>query len=337
MKFKLKTLSDQVIVITGATSGIGLATARMAASQGARLVLAARSEDALRKLEAEIVSAGGRAVGVPADVRRREDVQRIADTAVERFGDFDTWINDAGGSIFGLIRDVPVDEERKLFDVNYWGVVYGSRIAADYMRSRGGAIINLGSVASDHGIPLQAAYSASKHAVKAFTDTLRVELEKEGAPISVTLIKPTAIDTPFFRHAKTYMGAQPVEPSPMYSPDAVARAILYAAEHPVRDLLVGGIAPLQSWMGRVAPGLSDRFVKATMFEGQKSARKPQPGENRVFEGASGDLQERGEYGGVRVMETSLYTRAATHPRLAGVLAAGVLAGVAALVLGRRFA
>jgi short-subunit dehydrogenase len=336
MKLKLKKLSDQVIVITGATSGIGLATARMAASQGARLVLAARGEDALRRLEGEIASAGGRAVAVPADVRKREDVQRIADIAVERFGDFDTWINDAGGSIFGLIRDVPVEEERKLFDVNYWGVVYGSRIAADYLRTRGGAIINLGSVASDRGIPLQAAYSASKHAVKAFTDTLRVELEKEGAPISVTLIKPTAIDTPFFRHAKTYMGAQPVEPSPMYSPDAVARAILYAAEHPVRDLLVGDLAPLQSWMGRMMPRLGDRFVKATMFEGQKSPRKPQPGENRVFEGASGDLQERGDYG-VRVMETSLYTRAATHPRLARMLAAGVLAGVAALVLGRRFA
>jgi short-subunit dehydrogenase len=337
MKLKLKKLSDQVIVITGATSGIGLATARMAARQGAKLVLAARSEDALRKLEAEIVSAGGHAVAVTADVRRREDVIRIADTAVQRFGDFDTWVNNAGGSIFGLIRDVPVDEERKLFEVNYWGVVYGSRVAADYMRSRGGAIINLGSVASDCGIPLQAAYSASKHAVKAFTDILRVELEKEGAPISVTLIKPTAIDTPFFRHAKTYMGAQPVEPSPMYAPDAAARAILYAAEHPVRDLLVGDIAPLQSWMGRVMPRLGDRFVKATRFEGQKSGRKPQPGENRIFEGPSSELHERGEYRDVHVMETSIYTRAATHPKLTGVLAAGVVAGIAALVLGRRFA
>lgn len=337
MKLKLKKLSDQVIVITGATSGIGLATARMAASEGAKLVLAARSEDALRKLEAELVSAGGQVATVIADVRKREDVQRIADTAVEHFGDFDTWINNAGGSIFGLIRDVPVDEERKLFELNYWGLVYGSRLAADYLRSRGGAIINLGSIASDFGIPLQSAYAASKHAVKAFTDTLRMELEKEGAPISVTLIKPTAMDTPFFRHAKTYMGAQPVEPSPMYSPDSAARAILYAAEHPVRDLLVGDIAPLQSWMGRISPRLADRFIKGTMFEGQKSGRKPQPGENRVFEGPSGELHERGEYDDVHVMETSLYTRAATHPKLTGALAAGVVAGVAALFLSRRLA
>jgi hypothetical protein len=216
-------------------------------------------------------------------------------------------------------------------------VVYGSRVAADYLRSRGGAIINLGSVASDCGIPLQAAYSASKHAVKAFTDTLRLELEKEGAPISVSLIKPTAIDTPFFRHAKTYMGAQPVEPSPMYSPDSAARAILYAAEHPVRDLMVGDIAPLQSWTSRLMPSMGDRFLKATRFEGQKSSRKPQPGENRVFEGPSSDLHERGEYSGVHVMETSLYTRAATHPRVTVGLAAGVLAGVAALVISRRLA
>lgn len=337
MKLNLKKLSDQVIVITGATSGIGLATARMAARRGAKLVLAARNDEALRQLEQEIVSAGGQAIAVPADVRKREDVAQIADAAVERFGDFDTWINDAGGSIFGLIRDVPVEEERKLFEVNYWGVVYGSRIAADYLRSRGGAIINLGSVASDRGIPLQAAYSASKHAVKAFTDTLRVELEKEGAPISVTLIKPTAIDTPFFRHAKTYMNAQPIEPSPMYSPESAARAILYAAEHPVRDLMVGDIAPLQSWMGRMMPRLGDQFVKATLFEGQKSDRKPQPGENRIFEGPSSELRERGEYDDVHVMETSIYTQAATHPKLAATVAAGLFAGIAALVIGRRFA
>ena len=335
MKLRLKKLSDQVIVITGATSGIGLATARMAAGEGAKLVLAARSDDALRKLEAELVSAGGKAVVVSADVRRREDVQRIADTAVERFGDFDTWVNNAGGSIFGRIRDVPVDEERKLFEVNYWGLVYGSRIAADYLRTRGGAIINVGSVASDCGIPLQAAYSASKHAVKAFTDTLRVELEEEGAPISVTLIKPTAIDTPFFRHARTYMGAQPVEPSPMYSPESVARAILYAAEHPVRGLMVGDTAPLQSWMSRLLPRLGDRFLKATMFEGQMSDRKPQPGENRILEGPSNELRERGEYDHVHVMESSLYTRAATHPKLTGAVAVGVIAGVAAIVFGRR--
>src|SRR5205807_35971 len=131
-------------------------------------------------------------------------------------------------------------------------------------------------------------------------------------PVSVTLIKPTAIDTPFFRHAKTYMDAQPTEPSPMYAPETVARAILHAAQNPVRNLLVGDAAPLQSWMGRLFPGLGDRYVKA-LFEGQKSDRRLLPGENRVFEGASSELRERGGYEDVRVAERSLYTEAAMRP------------------------
>jgi short-subunit dehydrogenase len=333
MKIQLKNLPGQVVVITGATSGIGLTTARMAAKRGAKVVLAARNADALIQLRDEIDAAGGDALAVPTDVTKKQDVHRLADAAIDRFGEFDTWVNDAGGSIYGLIRNVPVEEERKLFELNYWGVVYGSRVAADYLRSRGGAIINLGSVASDRGIPLQSAYSASKHAVKAFTDALRVELEKEGAPISVTLIKPTAIDTPFFRHAKTYMDAQPTEPSPMYSPETVARAILYAAQTPVRDLLVGDKAPVESLLGRIFPGVGDRFMKAKMFDGQKSDRRPLPGENRIFEGASSELRERGGYDDVRVMERSVYTEAAMRPILTGAVTMGIAAAVTAFLLG----
>jgi short-subunit dehydrogenase len=331
---KLKDIRDQVIVITGASSGIGLTTARMAARRGARVVVAARSRDALGRLEEEINAAGGKAVAVEADVTRPEDVRRIASAAARRFGGFDTWINNAGGGIYGRITRVPVADERRLFELNYWGVVYGSRVAVDHLRKRGGAIINMGSVASDRAIPLQAAYSASKHAVKAFTDALRLELEKDGLPISVTLIKPAAIDTPFFRHALSYLDAQPTEPPPFYAPEIVAKAILHAAGHPVRDVLVGDTAPLQSFIGRVAPRLGDRYTKATMFDGQRSGRRRESGENRGLERPSGDLREHGEYD-TPVMKRSPYTAARLHPFRSGAVAAGAGAALAAVALALR--
>jgi short-subunit dehydrogenase len=334
VKIRLKQLRDQVVVITGASSGIGLTTAREAARRGAKVVLSARSEDALRRLAGEINAWGSQAVHVVADVTKREDLERLAETAIQRFGGFDTWINNAGGSIFGRILDVPVDDERRLFELNYWGVVYGSRIAADHLRKRGGALINMGSVASDRSIPLQAAYCASKHAIKAYTDALRTELKKDGAPVSVTLIKPTAVDTPFFRHAKNYMDAQPVEPPPLYAPDAVARAVLYAAEHPVRDVLVGGLAAIQSAMGQWAPGLGDKVMNAAMFKGQKQQREPEPGDNQILERPSGDLRERGNYDRL-VCESSIYTEAATRPMVKAAIIAAAGAGVASVLFKSR--
>lgn len=334
MTTRLKPLSEQVMVITGASSGIGLTTARMAAQKGARLVLAARGEDALRALQEEIQRAGGHAVYVVTDVTREQDVNRLAERAIQEFGGFDTWVNDAGISVFGKIVDVPVEDERKLFDVNFWGMVYGSKTAVAHLKTRGGALINLGSVASDRGLPLQASYSASKHAVKAYTDALRTELEKEGAPVSVTLIKPTAIDTPFFRHAKTYMQAQPSSPPPMYAPEAVAKAILSAAEKPIRDVLVGGMAPLQSKLGLSAPKVGDVVMKAQMFEGQMSRRAPEPGDNQVFEHPSNRLQERGGYE-IKTFERSTYTEAVVNPVFKRVAVGAGLALAALLIAKRR--
>ena len=232
MGVQLKKLSEQVIVITGASSGIGLVTARMAARQGARLVLAARSEDALRTLTDEIKAEGGKAVYAVADVGREEDVRRIADAARHHFGGFDTWVNNAGVSIYGRVLDVSMEDHRQLFETNYWGLVHGSRVAAEHLRQRGGAIINVGSSLSDRAIPLQGTYCASKHAVKGYTDALRMELEEEDAPISVTLIKPSAIDTPYKDHAKNYLPVEPENPPPVYAPETVAEAILHSATHP---------------------------------------------------------------------------------------------------------
>lgn len=331
MKPKLKRLEDQVMVITGGTSGIGLATAKRAARRGARVVLCSRNDAELRETVDAIAQRGGTARSVVADVANQEEVERLATTAIEEFGAIDTWVNNAGVSFFGRLTEVAVEDMRQLFEVNFWGTVYGARAAVARLRGSGGALINVGSVVSDRAIPLQGAYSASKHAVKGFTDALRMELEEEGAPISVTLIKPSTIDTPYFEHAKNYMSVEPKPPAPVYAPEVVANAILRAAEHPVRDITIGGGGRLITALGTALPRLTDFYMERAMFSGQRSdtAATERAG-NLYAPGAGG--RERGGYAG-HVMQSSVYTRAALSPGKA-LLAAGlglaVFAGIRSL-------
>jgi short-subunit dehydrogenase len=321
---KLRPINEQVLVLTGATSGIGLVTARMAAEKGAKVVLTARDDDALRRLETELNEKGGEALAVPADVSNEGELKSVAAAALEKFGNFDTWVNNAGVSIYGRLEEVSNEDSRQLFETNFWGVVNGSLIAARNLKINGGALINVGSTLSDRAIPLQGMYCASKHAVKGFTDSLRMELEAENAPVSVTLIKPSAIDTPYKEHAKSYLEVQPVNPPPVYAPETVAEAILYAAENQVRDIFVGAGGKMLSTLGRFAPGLTDAYMESAMIEGQKT---DEPAFSRPFEGlyAPHDprLAERGGYEG-HVAESSFYTRASLHPLITGsALALGV--------------
>ena len=329
MAVKLKPLNEQTIVLTGATSGIGLVTARKAAERGARLVLAARSEDSLQQLTHEITDGGGSAVYVVADVGNRGDVQTIARTATDTFGGCDTWINDAGVSIYGEIETTPVEEMRRLFDTNFWGVVYGSLEAVTLMRERGGALINIGSVLSERSVLLQGAYSASKHAVKGFTDALRMELEASGAPISVTLIKPGAIDTPYPRHAKNYMDAEAQLPPPVYAPDLVAEAILHCAEHPRRAVTVGGGGKAFEVMEQYAPGMTDKVMALMFGKMQQADSPPRPREQHGLDKPAGSLQERGDAPG-HTIESSPYTQITLHPIRTGAVVAGASITAAAL-------
>lgn len=323
---KLKRLEDQVIVITGASSGIGLVTAQQAARRGAKVVLAARNEDALSKVTADINAHGGHAVHVVADVGREEDVRHIAEIAQRTYGGFDTWVNNAGISIYGPTLEVDPVDERRLFETTYWGVVYGCRVAVEYLRRRGGgAIINTGSLASDRAIPLQGAYSAAKHAVKGYTDTLRMELEHDREPISVTLIKPGFVDTAFIRHAGNYMPVQPKYGSPVYGPEAVADAILHAAAHPVRDLVVGGSSKLMQILGTLAPRSTDRVMEYTAFDVQQSDR-PDTDPDSLYVPEHGPEAHSGQR---RPFKRSLYTEAMMHR---GVTTA-VLVGAGALAAG----
>lgn len=328
---KLKKLKQQVIVITGASSGIGLVTARAAAKAGARLVLAARSENVLRQLTKEISDAGGRAAYVVADVGREEDVERIASEAVNHFGGFDTWVNNAGVSIYGRMTDISSADHRQLFETNFWGVVYGSLTAVEHLRRRreAGAIINIGSTLSDRAVPVQGMYSASKHAVKGFTNALRMEIEKDELPISLTLVKPAAIDTPYSRHAKNYLDQEPGLPPPVYAPEVVAEAILHAAENPVRDIFAGGGGKALSAAENYAPRLTDKVMGWTMFRQQKSGLPVQrPREGGLYK-ANEDLQERGGVAGY-VSESSLYTKASLRPGLTTLIVLGAGLGAAAV-------
>ncbi|RZT36394.1 SDR family oxidoreductase [Cupriavidus agavae] len=337
----LKKIGSQVIVLTGATSGVGLVTARMAAAKGAKLVLVARSEEALHKLAEELREHGTEVITVTADVGKHQDVTHVAQSAIERFGGFDTWINNAGVTIFGRHGDVPLEDQRRLFETNYWGAVHGSLVAASHLRdpqheSRrefGGAIINMGSEACDGPLPLQSAYAASQHAIKGFTDTLRLELEQEKASISVTLIKPAGMDTPLVTHAKNFLHVEPRQAPPLYDPSLAAEAILFAAEHPRRDMFVGASAKAFSAAAYHAPHAFDRFMSRFISRAQQTREPAGPIENNALHEAGNTLMERA--GNRRGMQRCAYTTTARHPLLTTALVVGASAAITALVRHRR--
>lgn len=306
----LKPVASQVIVITGASSGIGLATALSAAHKGARVVLASRNELALAETQRKIEDAGGEAIHVVADVGNAEDVQKIANAAIAAYGGFDTWVNCAGVSIIGKMEEINDDDNRRLFETNFWGLVYGSQIAAAHLKYKGGAIINLGSLLSDIAMPMQGMYSASKHAVKGFTDAFRTELEADKARVSLTLVKPAAIATPFFAHAKNYTHQEVKAPAPVYAPEEVAYAILHAAENRVRDVRVGGAGVVMAGANAHAPRLMDWISEKFMINSQFSDAPKSRYKNNLHEaGNDGDVYGKN----MPPAMPSIYTRASLHP------------------------
>ncbi len=328
MKIPLLPLREQVIVITGASSGIGLVTARQAARQGARVVLVARNGGDLERAVEHIRRNGGRATHVVADVADAEQVERVAAAAMGEFGRIDTWVNNAAVSMYGRITELSVADMRRQMDVNYWGQVYGSRVAVRHLRHRGGALINVASALADRAIPLQGNYCAAKHALKAFTDALRMELEEEGRPISVTLVKPASIDTPFFDKAKTYLGVEPRPVPPVYAPEVVSEVILHAAQHPLRELIAGGSGAKLS-AARFAPRLADLYMERWTFDSQRTGKPTNGRPDNLHQPVDDDGGERGRNWSGHTRRSSVYTKAALRPvRAAGVACALVGAAVA---------
>jgi NAD(P)-dependent dehydrogenase (short-subunit alcohol dehydrogenase family) len=303
-----------------------------AARRGAKVVLSSRDATDLELAAAGIRADGGAATTVVADVGDFDAVRARADAAIRAYGRIDTWINNAGVSIYGRIEDVPLDDARRLFETNYWGVVHGCRVAVPHLRVAGGALINIGSVLSDVAMPLQGHYAASKHAVKGFTDTLRLELEKEGVPVSVTLVQPASIDTPYTEHARNYLLVEPKAQGPVYAPELVADTILACAVTPRRDVKVGGSAKMMSTMETLSPRLSDRFKGATSFAGQHSNEAPHSVDT-LHAPRAGDGRVHGNYQG-RVRRRSFYTASALHPVVTVLGAAALGIGVALLARER---
>ena len=289
-RVNLKPLKEQVIVITGASSGIGLATARMAAKKRAKVVLAARSHDTTQQIVDEINAAGGQALFVDCDVTQRSQVENVAQQAIAKFGRIDTWVNNAGSSIYGRLGEVSEQDSRKLFDTNFWGVYYGSLAALPHLKANGGALINVGSEVSEAVVALQGMYSTTKHAVKGFTDALRVEIEHvDQAPVSITLIQPTATNTPFPQHAKNYMDQEPKLPDPLDNPEDVAKAILKAAVKPMRSKKVGALSKINTATAKLMPSLGDK-MSAKQADRQQYDEPPRE--------PAGTLDRSGEEAGV---------------------------------------
>ena len=333
-------LSEQVLVITGASSGIGRATARLAASEGAKVVLAARNGHDLDEAVSAITGAGGRALAVRADVAEPDQVEEIAAQAVKEFGRIDTWVNNAGVSLYGKLLDTGLDDMHRQMETNFWGAVYGSIAAVHRMRKRGGTLINVASVLADRAIPLQGIYCASKHALKAFTDSLRMELEADRIPVSVCLVKPASMATPLFDKARVLLDREPQPIPPVYSPEVAARTILACAEQPLREVIAGGAGLLLRMGQVVSPALTDRYLEKTGFRSQQSGRQVQQGrKDNLYEPVSRDGGERGKTWRGRVFQRSLYTASRIHPQRAAWALAGLgvatLLGVRALRRGKR--
>jgi NAD(P)-dependent dehydrogenase (short-subunit alcohol dehydrogenase family) len=251
-----------VVVITGASSGIGRATALRFAGSGASLVLAARGEAGLASVAAECEELGGEAEAVPTDVTDAAAVQALADRAVERFGRIDVWVNDAAVGVYGLVDEVPLDDIRRVLDVNVLGCVNGVRAALPRMKRQGsGVIINVASLVAPLPQPYTAPYSMSKAAVRSLGASVRSELRLGGhTGIAVCTVLPPAIDTPFFDNAANYTGRRVRALPPVYAPEHVARTIMRLARHPRREAIVGTLGRSFVQQGKVTPGTLERSM-----------------------------------------------------------------------------
>jgi short-subunit dehydrogenase len=327
-----------VAVITGASAGVGRATAVAFARRGWRVALIARARERLASAAREVEDAGGEALVLTADVADFAALEAAADRVVRRWGDIDVWINNAMASVFGPVSTLSPQEIRRVTEVTYLGQVHGTLIALRHMqRWSEGTIVQIGSALSYRSIPLQSAYCAAKAAVRGFTDSLRSELIHDGSAIRLTMVQLPAVDTPQFDWARSHMRRKLQPVPPIHEPEAIAEQIFRAAIEAPRELWIGS-PTVQAILGTmVAPGLLDGMMARRAWEGQMTREPARPREGNLFEAPPGDPRARGRFASrarrsvVGVSETT--ARAALAA--AGLaLFAGALAGAWRLGAGR---
>lgn len=332
---RLKPLNQQIVVIIGASSGIGRATAMDFAARGATVVCVARDEAGLATLVEEIRDKGGRALAVTAEAADAEQMKSVAAYAVQELGRIDTWVHLAAVSVYARFEDTLPAEFARVIEVNLLGQIHGALAALPHLRrAGGGALICVSSVEGMVSLPFQSAYAASKHGVVGFLDSLRLELQREGAPISVTNILPAAINTPLFQKALTRLGVEPRPPPPVYAPELVSRAILHASCHEARDLMVGGAGMALLLARRISPYLTDAILQSRAgFDSQLTDRpKSEDAPNNLFEPSSArDARIEGDFGAEMVRRSLLTELSLSRAGAAARWIARRISGVAARV------
>ena len=303
-----KPLSQQVIVVTGASSGLGRAIARLAGERGAKVVVTGRNEEALGNCVAEIERAGSEALAVPADCTEQDQVDRVVAQAVERFGRIDTYVANAIVTVYAEAERLLPEELRRVIDVNFFGVVYGYWAALPHLRESKGTFLHVSSALAYRGIPLQAAYCSSKAGLRAFFESARVEEQKAGTGVAISLVLPGAINTPQFDRDRQKIGYQPQPVPPIYQPELYAEATLHCAERPIRELPVSWGAQKLLWGQKLAPRAGDWVLRRNGWKSQHTDEpKPLDAPDNLFDTLPGDPGAHGRFDD-RSRKSSVWTR-----------------------------
>jgi NAD(P)-dependent dehydrogenase (short-subunit alcohol dehydrogenase family) len=325
-----------VVVITGATAGVGRATARTFAGKGADIGLLARGVDGLDAARREVESAGARAVAISTDVADAGAVERAAERIERELGPIDVWVNNAMVSVFSPVKELTAEDVRRVTEVTYLGVVYGTLAALTRMLPRDrGSIVQVGSALAYRGIPLQAAYCGAKHAIQGFTESLRCELRHDGSRVHVSMVHLPAMNTPQFDWVKSRLPRAPQPVPPIFQPEVAADAIVWAAAHRRDEISVGAPTLLAIWGNKVAPGLFDRYLARTGYDAQQTDEPADPTRrNNLWLPLAGDHGAHGRFG-TRSHTRSPQTWINEHlPSTAGLIAGLGLIGMLAAQLAR---